>query len=101
MGRTKIAITLDTVVLDRIDRLVKEQAFPNRSRAIQEAVQEKLARLGRTRLYQECAKLDPTFEKALAEEGLSSAVERIGARIGTASPEELGQTIEGLNEIIC
>ena len=28
------------------------------------------------------------------------AVERIGAKIGTASPEELAQTIEGLNEII-
>jgi mRNA interferase MazF len=28
------------------------------------------------------------------------AVERIGTRIGTASPEELAQTMEGLNEII-
>ena len=28
------------------------------------------------------------------------AVERIGAKIGAASPEELAQTIEGLNEII-
>jgi mRNA interferase MazF len=28
------------------------------------------------------------------------AVERIGTKIGTASPEELAQTIEGLNEII-
>jgi metal-responsive CopG/Arc/MetJ family transcriptional regulator len=72
MGRTKIAITLDTEVLGRIDRLVTEQIFPNRSRAIQEAVEEKLARLGRTRLYRECAKLDQAFEKALAEEGLSA-----------------------------
>jgi metal-responsive CopG/Arc/MetJ family transcriptional regulator len=72
MGRTKIAITLDTEVLGRIDRLVIEQIFPNRSRAIQEAVEEKLARLGRTRLYRECAKLDQAFEKALAEEGLSA-----------------------------
>ena len=72
MGRTKIAITLDTEVLGRIDRLVTEQIFPNRSRAIQEAVEEKLARLGRTRLYRECAKLDQVFEKALAEEGLSA-----------------------------
>ena len=28
------------------------------------------------------------------------AVERIGAKIGAASPEELAQTIEGLNEIL-
>lgn len=28
------------------------------------------------------------------------AVERIGARLGSASPEELSQVVEGLNEII-
>lgn len=28
------------------------------------------------------------------------AVERIGARLGRASPEEIAQVIEGLNEII-
>ncbi len=32
---------------------------------------EKLLRIERSRLAQECAKLDPAFEKALAEEGLS------------------------------
>jgi hypothetical protein len=52
-------------------QLVKKQVFPNRSRAIEEAVTEKLARLEKSRLAQECAKLDPEFEKALAEEGLS------------------------------
>jgi len=45
--------------------------FPNRSQAIQEAVEEKLSRLEHGRLARECAKLDPAFEKALAEEGLS------------------------------
>jgi len=57
--------------LDRLDQLVKKEVFPNRSQAIEEAVAEKLARLEKSRLAQECAKLDPTFEKALAEEGLS------------------------------
>ena len=38
---------------------------------IQEAVEEKLTRLERGRLAGECTKLDPAFEKALAEEGLS------------------------------
>ena len=33
--------------------------------------EEKLERLKRGRLAQECAKLEPGFEKALAEEGLS------------------------------
>jgi metal-responsive CopG/Arc/MetJ family transcriptional regulator len=71
MGRSKVAISLDESTLDRLDRLVKKRVFPNRSQAIEEAVAEKLARLERSRLAQECAKLDPAFEKALAEEGLS------------------------------
>ncbi len=71
MGRAKVAISLDEATLNRLDKLVQKQVFPSRSQAIQEAVQEKLARLERSRLARECAKLDPAFEKALAEEGLS------------------------------
>ena len=71
MARAKVAISLDENTLDRLDRLVKNQVFPNRSQAIQEAVEEKLSRLDRSRLSRECAKLDPAFEKSLAEEGLS------------------------------
>lgn len=71
MSRTKVAITIDEKTLAQVDALVNQQVFPNRSRAIQVAVQEKLDRLGRSRLAQECAKLDPDFERALAEEGLS------------------------------
>jgi len=71
MGKSKVAISLDESTLNRLDKLVQKQVFPNRSQAIQEAVAEKLARLERSRLAQECAKLDPVFEKALAEEGLS------------------------------
>jgi Arc/MetJ-type ribon-helix-helix transcriptional regulator len=71
MSRAKVAITLDETTLERVDRLISQHVFPNRSRAIQEAVEEKLERLERSRLAVECAKLDPTFEKALAEEGLS------------------------------
>jgi len=71
MGTTKIAITLNQNTLERLDRLVRNHIFPNRSRAIQGAVQEKLERMERSRLARECAKLDPDFEKAMAEEGLS------------------------------
>jgi transcriptional regulator, CopG family len=45
--------------------------FKTDSQAIQEAVEEKLKRLKRTRLAKECAKLDIPFEKAMAEEGLT------------------------------
>ena len=71
MGRSKVAISLDEKTLGALDRLVRQRVFPNRSRAIQEALEEKLERLERGRLARECAKLDPAFEKALAEEGLS------------------------------
>ena len=71
MARSKVAISLDESTLKRLDRLVKRRVFPNRSQAIEEAVAEKLARLEKSRLAQECANLDPTFERALAEEGLS------------------------------
>ena len=74
MARSKVAISLDESTLNRLDKLVQKQVFPNRSQAIEEAVAEKLARLERSRLAQECAKLDPMFEKALADEGLSEDV---------------------------
>jgi metal-responsive CopG/Arc/MetJ family transcriptional regulator len=74
MGRAKIAISLDEGTLQRLDRLVDEEVFPNRSQAIESAVAEKLQRLDRSRLARECAKLEPAFEKALADEGLSDDV---------------------------
>ena len=66
----KVAITLDEQLLGRLDRLVKDHVFPSRSKAIQEAVADRLDRLERTRLARECAKLDPVEEKSLAEESL-------------------------------
>jgi len=72
MARAKVAISLDENTLNKLDRLVRARVFPNRSQAIQEAVAEKISRLDRSRLARECAKVDPAFEKALAEEGLST-----------------------------
>ena len=71
MARSKVAISLDEVSLSRLDDLVRQSVFPNRSRAIQIAVDEKLERIERRRLADECAKLDPKREKMLAEEGMS------------------------------
>ncbi len=66
MSTTKIAITIDEELLGKLDRLVSSRVFPNRSKAIQEAVQEKLSRVNKSRLARECAKLDPKFEKLRA-----------------------------------
>jgi len=76
MGVAKIAITLDRETLAHVDRLVKRRVFPSRSRAIQAAVEEKLARLSRSRLARECARLDPDEEQALAEDGISGELDR-------------------------
>ena len=72
MSAAKVAISMDENLLKRLDRLVKSQLFENRSRAIQEAVSEKLARLERGRLARECAKLNLAFEQAMADEDLSA-----------------------------
>jgi len=69
--RAKVAISLNERTLNRLDRLVKSNVFPNRSQAIQTAIDEKLARLDKSRLARECAKANPTQEKAMAEEGMS------------------------------
>ena len=75
MSSVKVAITIDSETLKRVDALVAKRVFPNRSRAVQAAVAEKLARLAHTRLATECAKLDPAFEQALAEEGMGEELE--------------------------
>lgn len=72
MPKTKLAITLEEQLVEDLDELIADHQFANRSQAIEAALAEKLARLARTRLAREAAKLDPMEEKALAEEGLAS-----------------------------
>jgi len=76
MAKVKVAVTLDEKTLAEVDQLVEQQIYPSRSQAIQEAVRAKLDRIQSRRLAEECAYLDPTFEKALAEEGLSTELEQ-------------------------
>ncbi|MFO7713705.1 CopG family ribbon-helix-helix protein [Desulfosarcina sp.] len=75
MAASKIAITMDDKTLKRLDILVKSKFFPNRSKAIQQAVNEKLMRIEKSRLAQECAKLNPEFEQSLAEKGFLPELE--------------------------
>ncbi len=74
MAAQKVAISIDQKLLEELDGLVMENVFPNRSQAIQAAVQEKLARMRRGRLARECRKLDPEEEQAMAEEGMSEEI---------------------------
>jgi metal-responsive CopG/Arc/MetJ family transcriptional regulator len=71
MSKEKIAITLDEKYLSELDRMVSQHLFQNRSQAIQEAVSEKILRMKRTRLAEECAKLDQVNERKIADTGLA------------------------------
>jgi Arc/MetJ-type ribon-helix-helix transcriptional regulator len=68
----KVAFTIDQTILLQLDRLVRRRIFPSRSKAIREAIHDKLARANHTRLATECAKLDSRVEQALAEEGMAT-----------------------------
>jgi metal-responsive CopG/Arc/MetJ family transcriptional regulator len=74
MATNKVAITIDSDLLSKVDLLVSQRVFPNRSKAIQEALTDKLSLLRQTRLASECAKLDPQIEQQLAEEGIEGAL---------------------------
>ncbi|MBI2094404.1 MAG: CopG family transcriptional regulator [Candidatus Omnitrophica bacterium] len=71
MSTTKVAITVDQQLLKLVDRWVTLGRYPNRSRAIQAAVREKVERWNHTRLAEEVAKLNPKEERALAEENFA------------------------------
>lgn len=75
MSTTKVAISIDEKTLVRLDRMVAAQKFPSRSRAIQDAVEEKLNRMEKHRLAGECDKLNKEFERAMAEEGMMEIAE--------------------------
>lgn len=75
MPKAKVAVTLDTLTLRRVDRLVRDARYPNRSQAIEAAIRAQLDRLEHRRLIEECAKLDPAEERAMAEEGLVADLE--------------------------
>ena len=75
MPKTKVALTLDAELLDRVDELVAKQRFRNRSQAVEAALADKVQRLARTRLARESAKLSQKEEKRLADEGLVDALD--------------------------
>ncbi len=66
----KVAVTLDKRTVADLDRWVREGKYPNRSRALQRAVDLLAEREKRMRLARELAKLDPAEELKMAEEGL-------------------------------
>jgi Arc/MetJ-type ribon-helix-helix transcriptional regulator len=76
MATAKVAVTIDQTLLRELDRWVADGAFVNRSRAIQAAIELlRESRSGSSVLLRELSKLDPTEEKAMAEEWLDSELQ--------------------------
>ena len=75
MKYAKVAISIETSILKKIDRLVKARTFESRSQAFQQAAKSALEKVERSQLIKECAKLDKRFERKLADEGLKKDLE--------------------------
>jgi len=75
MRVAKVTISIESNLLKKVDRLVKERVFSNRSQAVQSAIEEKVSRLDNNRLARECAKLNKTEERSLADLGLADEAE--------------------------
>ena len=71
MSTVKVAVSIDKKLLERIDQMVKQNIFPNRSKAFQIALEDKIIRIDKSRLARECGKLDQFLEQQLADEGLT------------------------------
>ena len=71
MPKQKVAVTIEKNLIIKLDRMVSDGKFSSRSSAVEDAVIEQLTKIERSRLAEESAKLDPSFEQALADEGLT------------------------------
>lgn len=75
MTVAKIAISIDSNLLAKLDGLVVQKKFKTRSQAIQIAVSKTIERLEYKRLTHECEKLNPILEQQFADEGLAKDAE--------------------------
>lgn len=72
MNKSKIAITINSVVPSRLDRLIQNKLYASRSEVNAKAVEAQLQRLEYTRLSEQCALLDVDEEQAMADVGLAA-----------------------------
>jgi Arc/MetJ-type ribon-helix-helix transcriptional regulator len=72
VNKSKIAIAISPIVLNRLDASVQNEHFASRSDANEQAVEARLQRLERTRLSDQCALLDVDQEQAMADVGFAA-----------------------------
>jgi Arc/MetJ-type ribon-helix-helix transcriptional regulator len=68
MSTEKIAITIEEPLLAKVDKLVRDGLFPNRSRAIAAAIKQLTRDERHARFRRELARLNPKEERAMAAE---------------------------------
>jgi metal-responsive CopG/Arc/MetJ family transcriptional regulator len=76
MGKAKIAVTIDSSLLESVDRYVKQQKASSRSSFFEDAVAERVERYEKSRLARELEKIEPAGEREFAEEGFSAENEQ-------------------------
>jgi metal-responsive CopG/Arc/MetJ family transcriptional regulator len=74
MTAAKIAISIDTSLLERVDALVRRKLFRSRSEVFQLAIGEQIDRYDEDAFARELSKLIPADEQAMADFGLHSEV---------------------------
>ena len=74
MTKAKVAITVDETLLRKVDRLVKQGDYPNRSQAVEAALRAHLLDRRRANYLRESRKLDVKEEQALANERYTADV---------------------------
>lgn len=70
MSVAKVAISIESKLLKKVDFYVKKGVFKNRSQAMQSAMNETIEKLEHKRLAHECAKLDIFLEQQMADNDL-------------------------------
>jgi hypothetical protein len=71
MAKTNLTISIDSDLIESLDRLVAARLFPDRNRAVEEAIRDQLDRLALARLARSSDAVDPRPEPDLALEGLT------------------------------
>ena len=75
MSIAKIAVSIDSNQLKKIDFYVKKHVFKTRSEAFRVAINQTLDHLEHKRLATECAKLEMNEEQEMADLGLKEDLE--------------------------
>lgn len=68
MGAKKFAVSIDLILVKKLDKAIKNGIVKNRSNALKNALSDYLIKLEAEAVKRECLKLNPKEERAIANE---------------------------------